>query len=668
MRSSLVAVVAMVVVLGAVAPAAAQNLLTNPGFEDGTATGWFPFGGGQVDASTLDAHTGAFSGLSSGRTATWNGPAQDLLGVMQPGKSYSVSGWVRLRGTSSARVQLTIRKVEGSADYSLVAATNATDGAWSLLTGTYTLAAGANPTELLLYFEGPASGVEYFVDDAVVEELGDWRDEANERIEQLRKRDVEILVVDALGQGIAGVGVDVEQTRRRFAFGSAISRTAIFNATYRNFFIDHFEWATFENEAKWYSTEPQRDSENYFDADWLADFCRDNGIRIHGHTLFWAVPGNQPSWVAGVPDSELQAEMEERLTSIIPRFRDDFLHWDVNNEMLHGSYYVSRLGPSIRPWMFERARQLDPDALLFVNDYNIISGNETDAYIDQIRDLQSQGIVIDAVGVQGHFSGTLDPWAIKSKLDRLGALGLPIWVTEFDIVDANDLSRADKLEILYRTAFSHPSVDGILMWGFWAGNHWRGEDAAIVDLDWTLNAAGARYEALLAEWTTAASGNTAGDGRFALRAFHGDHAVTLDDGTPSPPVYELEVEPGFGVREVVLPLDPASCLVAGEVIGLTLTHEPTGDVTTLAWLPPVDPAGMAVVYDVLRAASPDDFASARCLETDDGKDTTALDGDTPASGSAAWFLVRARNVCPSAEGTLGGDSTGTPRTGAACPE
>ena len=31
--------------------------------------------------------------------------------------------------------------------------------------------------------------------------------------------------------------------------------------------------------------------------------------------------------------------------------------------------------------------------------------------------------------------------------------------------------RANQMETFYREAFSNPNVQGILMWGFWAGSH-----------------------------------------------------------------------------------------------------------------------------------------------------------------------------------------------------
>jgi len=148
--------------------------------------------------------------------------------------------------------------------------------------------------------------------------------------------------------------------------------------------------------------------------------------------------------------------------------------------------------------MFQRARALDPDVKLFVNDYNVVAGNETDAYKQQILGLIASNAPVDGIGAQGHFGSTVNPLLTEARLDSLAELGLPIWITEYDSVNADQNVRAGNLEMLYRIAFSKTAVDGILMWGFWAGSHWLGSNAAIVNLNWTLNAAGQRYQSLLA--------------------------------------------------------------------------------------------------------------------------------------------------------------------------
>jgi hypothetical protein len=61
----------------------------------------------------------------------------------------------------------------------------------------------------------------------------------------------------------------------------------------------------------------------------------------------------------------------------------------------------------------------------------------------------------------------------------------------------------------------------------------------------------------------------------------------------------------------------------------------------------------ALRYDVLRSATPADFLDATACVESDGTDTTAFDGDVPATGEAFYYVVRAVNACPPGEGPIG---------------
>ncbi len=495
-----------------------------------------------------------------------------------------------------------------------------------------------------------------------------WVDEANARIEAIRKRDVAVLVVDGSGTPVPGAAVSAAQTGHRFAFGSVVNGNLVNNSIYSDFFFDHFEWAVFENQSKWIYNEPIRDHENWSLTEQMYSILEARGVPVRGHCIFWANETYVPGWARDLPDNELQDEIDERIDSAVTRFRNRFVHWDVNNEMLSNHFFENHLGPSIRPYMFQQANLFDPDALLFVNDYSIIAGSSarTDAYIQQIQWLQSQGAPVGGIGVQGHFWGsTVSPTAVLARLDQLAVLNLPVWVTEYDVVNADDQLRADNLENAYRAAFSHPAVEGILMWGFWAGSHWRGPDAAIVDEDWTLNAAGVRYEALMAEWTTAAAGNTGGDGQYPYRGFHGTYDITVNAGDPLQ--ITVDLPPGPDPAEYMVSLVPGSCFTAGEVRELTLQHDPASGLTTLTWRPLPYRTDMPMVYDTLRSPDPDNFnIAATCVESADGSDRIATDPDIPTTGSAFYYLIRGSHDCPGGEGGLGQRSDGGERVGRVC--
>lgn len=381
----------------------------------------------------------------------------------------------------------------------------------------------------------------------------DWKAQADARIEQIRKQDVRLQVVNAQGEPVPGVRIEARQVRKAFPFGAAISRAILGNPRLQEFFKDHFNWAVFENESKWYANERSPGRADYATADAMFAWCQANGIPVRGHCVFWEPEKWQTKWVQPLTGDALREAVERRLESVVPHFRGKFVHWDVNNEMLHGDFFKARLGESIWPWMFQRTHELDPDAKLFVNEFNILSVDQsfqevqTDEYVAHTRWLIDQGAPIHGVGIQGHIWAEdilSRPHVIKERLDKVATLNLPIWISEFDVADDDEQSCADKLELIYRTAYSHPAVEGIVMWVVWAGNSWRGPNAGIARRDWTLNEAGKRYEALMREWSTETSGDSNADGILAFRGFHGDYEVTATPREGDPVTQQVQVTPG----------------------------------------------------------------------------------------------------------------------------
>jgi GH35 family endo-1,4-beta-xylanase len=392
---------------------------------------------------------------------------------------------------------------------------------------------------------------------------GSWKNEANERIERLRQRDVRVRVVDEQKKPVVGVGGVIRPTPHAFPFGAAVGPTLLRDARYADFFKAHFNWAVFGNESKWYSNERVQNQEDYRVADDMLAWCETNKIPVRGHCVFWEPEKWQPRWLRNLSGDPLRQAVEKRLTSAVTHFRGRFVHWDVNNEMLHGTFFKDRLGESIWPWMFKRVRELDPDVKLFVNDFNVLSVDkdfekvETDEYVSSIRRLLDQGAPIQGIGIQGHVwkeDILAKPSILKERLDKVATLKLPIWITEFDVADDDETSCAEKLELVYRTAYSHPAVEGIITWVLWSGGSWRGPNAGLARRDWTLNEAGKRYEALMQEWSTKVSGKTDKTGALTFRGFHGDYEATLTEADGQETKNAFSIEKGGKQQEVTIQL------------------------------------------------------------------------------------------------------------------
>ncbi|MEM7682770.1 MAG: endo-1,4-beta-xylanase [Planctomycetota bacterium] len=363
-----------------------------------------------------------------------------------------------------------------------------------------------------------------------------WRQAAAERIEKLRKGDLVVTVRDAQGNPMPGAQVSVELTRHAFPFGTAVAVGGLVGQSaddqrYREVLKNNFNYFVFENAMKWNNHNIGTPEQIDAALDWLEA----NGIPGRGHVLVW------PSWIyipehiealASNPE-RLRAAVNARVTDTATRYRGRLTDWDVINETVANTDLMEVLGYEEMTEWFKLARKADPDAGLFLNDYAILSGGARDTghqnrYYELLQGLIDQGAPMTGIGMQGHFGSNLTaPERLWEILDRFSAFGLPIRVTEFDIDIRDEQLQADYMRDFLTAMFSHPSVDGVLIWGFWENRHWRAR-AALYRADWSIRPQGQAWRDLVyGQWKTEETVAAGDDGSAAFRGFKGDYRVVV---------------------------------------------------------------------------------------------------------------------------------------------
>nr|GEV10846.1 glycosyl hydrolase family 10 protein / carbohydrate-binding domain-containing protein [Tanacetum cinerariifolium] len=519
------------------------NVITNSNLNDGT-NGWFPLGNCVLKVVTGSPHIlppaardtlGPHEPLSgrcihiTNRTQTWMGPAQMITDKVKLYVTYQVSAWVRLGpgATGPHNVNVALGVDSQWVNGGQVEINDAER--WLEICGSFRIEKQA--AKVMVYIQGPAAGISFMVAGLqifAVDRQARFR-HLKRQTDLIRKRDVTLKFSTPDLSTMHSTTVIVKQTQNSFPIGTCISRTNIDNEDFVAFFVKNFNWAVFGNELKWYWTESQQGKLNYKDADDLLKLCDDNNIVARGHCIFWDVDNTVQDWVKNLSKTDLATAVQNRVTSLLNRYKGKFKHYDVNNEMLHGSFYPDRLGQDTRPNMFKTANQLDPSATLFVNDYHIEDGCDTrstpEKYIAQILDLQQKGAPVGGIGIQGHIDSPVGP-IVCSALDKLGILGLPIWFTELDVSSINEHIRADDLEVMFREAFAHPAVEGIIIWGFWELFMSR-DNSHLVNAEGDINEAGNRLLQLKKEWMSHAHGHVDEQGEFKFRGFPGTYEVVV---------------------------------------------------------------------------------------------------------------------------------------------
>ncbi len=313
-----------------------------------------------------------------------------------------------------------------------------------------------------------------------------WDDREQKRIdediEKYRKADAEVILADCR----PGAEVKVEQLTHDFVFGAHIFNfnqlgSADANRRYREVFGSLFNgatvpfyWKTFEPQLghlRFSTSENDTEefwntcSEPYYQPNWrrpstdqIVEFCKEKGIRMHGHVLVW---GNRkwhhPEWMESFLEGDekrlynemiveradlknykdgdtfnedyenltpreiynlfpgfidrMSREFDRRIEEVAQRYGDTIPSWDIVNEstidyedgrIIPGNAFCkSKYGfmPGDYPYraLSVAARSFPKNVALNINDYKMTQG-----YADEVKELLGRGAKIDIVGAQMH--------------------------------------------------------------------------------------------------------------------------------------------------------------------------------------------------------------------------------------------------------------------------
>ena len=233
----------------------------------------------------------------------------------------------------------------------------------------------------------------------------------------------------------------------KFIIGAAINAPQILGTDVRgdSVLIKHFGAIEPENCLKSAEIMPAFGQYNWDLADKYVDFGQKNGLDVFGHCLIWhsqCTPDFCYDAEGNLISPELLKErMKQHITTVVTRYKGRIKGWDVVNEAIleDGSYRESPfwqiLGEEFIPLAFKCAQEADPECELYYNDYSMHEPKKLDTVIEMVKNIQQQGIRIDAVGFQGHIGMDYpDLDLYESHIRRVkDETGIDVCITELDM-------------------------------------------------------------------------------------------------------------------------------------------------------------------------------------------------------------------------------------------
>ena len=235
--------------------------------------------------------------------------------------------------------------------------------------------------------------------------------------------------------------------KQDFLIGAALNPSQFCgsNAVEATLVKQQFNSISPENVLKWEEVHPKPGKYDFRLADRYVEFGEKNGMFIIGHNLVWHA--QTPVWVFenanGQPVSRkvLLQRMRDHIMTVVGRYQGRIKGWDVVNEALAedgsldtNSPWMRIIGPDYIEKAFEFAREADPKAELYYNDFSMENPAKRAGGLALVRRLKAEGIPIIGVGLQGHY--TLN-WPsdreLNKTIDAFAKLGVKVMITELDV-------------------------------------------------------------------------------------------------------------------------------------------------------------------------------------------------------------------------------------------
>lgn len=394
---------------------------------------------------------------------------------------------------------------------------------------------------------------------------GAWVDQSEKQIDETRKTELRVIVMDATGRAVPGAAVVIDQTRSDFPVGVVLPESGLPEFDTDGEFWRVINAVSLERMTAWPKLQPDGGGSLDDDAVWRIEQVL-NEAEARGMTVRWgplvsADAGRVPGWAAKLEGRELADAVASYADLVCKRFGRRIDQFDGYAQTLDHSFIENRAGVGVIRDLYETLPATCPDTIVCARFDDALGTGRINKMLRQLTAMREAFIPVQLVAIDHRFGDTVEQKSLARLFSRIDPIDQPVILSGLTVGGDSELNAAINLETVLRTAMEKPKVQGIWFAGLTHDNAIE-LNSELTDEAGGLTSSARAIDSLYHDlWRTYIQTKSDELGNVRARAFPGTYRITatLADGSELSATFRLLKSDAL--RVVLLePLKPGAAL------------------------------------------------------------------------------------------------------------
>ncbi|MCC6679595.1 MAG: endo-1,4-beta-xylanase [Phycisphaeraceae bacterium] len=388
---------------------------------------------------------------------------------------------------------------------------------------------------------------------------GPWVEQLNQRIDDIRKTDLRVIVLDAEGKPVSRAAVRIEQISHDFPLGFVLGEGGFDAVRDKLPALAVLNAVALDRLTAWSRLQQNPLAEpDYAAVDEAVREARQLGLHVRWGGLLSADAARNPDWLSLMDKPQMTAAIENHVIDVLQRYRGEVDAFDLYTHSLDHQWVTDQLGDAVIRRLYDQAHAIAPRAALALGLENCLTETRLRKAIEHCKDMRNRFVHFNQVAIEQRMGGVLLQRQLAHGLDLLGELGGDVVIGPLEVGGSSAPAAANNLETLLRILFACDCVRGIYFSGLTIDDV-ADPNATLIDNAGHLTEPGQLIAGLFgSEWWTNLTIATDEVGNAYARPFTGTHRITatLPDGSTLRTTVYLSKSAPPGLAQHIVLLEP----------------------------------------------------------------------------------------------------------------